>query len=67
MKLEKINSSKFPVFNANEIISPKLVFGGYKGETSNNASTGGGADQIKETGKVDSTENGSGKRNDGFN
>ena len=65
-RLEKIKSSKFPLFNSNEIISTKLVFGGYKGETTNNSSCGGGPDQIKQ-GSVDCTANGSGTRNDGFN
>ena len=66
MQLEKINESKFPEFKMNELISPKLIYGGYKGETCNNASSGGGPDQIKGGGSVDTTANGSGERNDGF-
>jgi hypothetical protein len=63
MKLEKLSSSKFKMFESQTLLNPNVVVGGYKGETNN---PGKSSDQIKDNGSLDATDYGTGGRNDGF-
>ena len=65
MKFEKLSSDKFKAFKQHEIANLTAIVGGYPGETGTGSSGMEDSDQII-GGTVTTTQNPSGKANDGF-